>query len=267
MTSKELIRKSLLQSGLPLLSKADLHKLLESYLSSPEKGETLVFSEYDYELYQSPLAPMELKPNSFQSISRRESEYSLDTARDLFLKDHRLDGNYIFPLAKACYDFLFLSYLSDGSIISLKDVEVYSPIFIKKDRSKVRLSRFDDSLVLNAANGSIGCKYSEYKPKEIIRKNQVKNSVCPYSQQILFHGPYFQKLKNVHLIEHASYASLDKVATNLKDSITQIIDCCLQLLTLEKSYFENKKLLPLKIRNIYLAPNFSMNDVDLRFAQ
>jgi hypothetical protein len=277
MTENQGILKKLRESGVSLLSPPKADELFSFDLASSDSKSIYYMDKDDDWLYGFSLKNFSeyeiligkiLNPSDI-SASNHIFEKNFNLSKDVYLKDHQIEGISYVPAAVGIGMFFCLGNMHDNKLPILENVIIHNPIIIKNKplrcylKAEKKNDNYDFSIKSNALHFSGRTKNSQGNKTMHYQLNNPENEILIdsiysdyYSEGSLYLGPTFQSIDRAFLDKDENpFFRIDNAKLfpvlncGFYDKLIQWIDVSFQVLG-AIGLKNNCKFIPVKVSRI-----------------
>jgi hypothetical protein len=270
MTADPTVLFHLQRRGLFLLSPNRAAELLSGDLHRPQHDVVVYMDRTDMQLIST--STIDQRSNC-GLVGKRSTESAylrvLDQKHDLWLNDHIIDGIIYLPAAAAISMAFALSPYNNTELQCIEDFQILQPVVVRE----TPISLFLELEKKGSMIGMLGktsvihfrCYFREQAISNTLsytssKAERIINADTVYHDGLLFHGPTFQVLHQLLVLEDGKLeARIDSSRLNAIygidhwDRLTQWIDGAFQLLALAALLNQSVMAIPVGIRRILIT--------------
>jgi acyl transferase domain-containing protein/NAD(P)-dependent dehydrogenase (short-subunit alcohol dehydrogenase family)/acyl carrier protein len=286
MTEKPMIRMSLAQKGIALLSREKAWELFSKDLYAKHSVPNVYYYDpFDFWRFELPLKNPKIYAEWLGTPVMESAlpvfKRTLRMEEGSFLSDHQIGGKGVIPGAYGISVFLLTGFLRHGRLPTLKKVRFQSPIVIEKDGTTVflQIGPMENGFTAELKTTLPAFSAQIHEPSEIEKSFSLvapamDSNECSIDltslyapKGNLFHGPTFQCFKDMKMkgkdqaegrIDLSSLRPIH--STDVWDRIVQIIDSAFQMIAVRANQEKQELMLPVEVEEVTASAGlFSMS--------
>ncbi len=284
MTANKLVRLSLIQRNISLLSPDDADKLFRQELTTPHRGAIYHINSTDHERFTFFHIPQSYYEPLIGKLREAEGEFFFDrelsVKSDPYLLDHKVGGACYLPASVGLAMFLCRAHMTFGQSVTLKGMRFLLPLLASEESVQLTttghknegnilalgLKTDKTSFVGEAApSNNIQEKREVVSIASMEQKAVVKTQGEIYNEDALFHGKTFQSISKVfendtgNLIGYIDNSRMKGLFNNSAYGKLAIwMDAAFQMAILTKIDQLEKQVLPSGVKEVKV--NYGVED-------
>ncbi|MFA5083934.1 MAG: SDR family NAD(P)-dependent oxidoreductase [Candidatus Paceibacterota bacterium] len=288
MTGDKGVLQKLKEYGVSLLEAKKADELFAFDISSPETKPVYYLDESDDLFYGFPLNNLagvrsligELSDSFGISVSRPVFEKNFDLSKDVYLKDHTIEGASYVPAAVGIGMFLCLGNMNLKKFPVLKNISIQNPVIVKTEPVKCLFAAeanggaYNFSVKSNVPHFSgVAVNKNPKRPGQRIlpapEKEIARDSIYSdyYFKDSLYLGPTFREIDRAFVDKSGNvFVSVDNsklppvLGLGIYDKLIQWTDALFQTLG-AVALKENFKMIPVKVGRLEFYSDAEISDI------